>query len=109
MRTLQQRRLQQQYNAWLVAQNSRDFKSMNDPDNPHLAAGFHTKLLFSAMWEAADVLTTRQIEVWHDPHGRFMTCDAPVLVPFEHNVAPSLMDAAYIVWSGQPTPCCGPR
>lgn len=102
MRTPQQRRLHQQHNAWLVAQNPRDFKPMSDPRNPHLAAGFHTQSLFSAMWEAADVLTTRQIEVWHDPQGRFMTCDAPVLVPFRRNRAPSLLDAPYVVWPVSP-------
>jgi hypothetical protein len=102
MRTRQERRLQQQHHAWLVAQNPRDFKSMNDPENPYRAAAIHTKSLFSAMWKAADVLTTRQIEVWHDPHGRFMTSDAPVIVPFEHNVGPSLLDAPYIIWPISP-------
>ncbi|GAA2662848.1 hypothetical protein GCM10010400_22570 [Streptomyces aculeolatus] len=102
MRTLQERRLRQQHNAWLVAQNPRQFKPMNDPENPHMAAGTHTKLLFSAMWEAADVLTTRQIEVWHDHQGRFMTCDAPVLVPFKRNVRPSLIAAPYVLWPISP-------
>lgn len=102
MRTLQQRRLRQQHNAWLVAQNPRDFKSIDDPEDPYLAAGIHTELLFSAMWDAADVLTTRQIEVWHDASGRFMTCDAPVLVPFRQNVRPSLLNAPYIVWPISP-------
>lgn len=103
MRTVQARRLQQQYDAWLVAQNPRDFTSIsNDPDNPHRLAGIHTELLFSAMWDAADVLTTRQIEVWHDPRGRFMTCDAPVLLPFSRNVRPSLISAPYIIWPVSP-------
>ncbi|MEV7012238.1 DUF4238 domain-containing protein [Streptosporangium sp. NPDC051022] len=102
MRTLQERRLQRQYNAWLVAQNPRDFKSMNDPKDPHLAAGIHTESLFSAMWHAADVLTTRQIEVWDDPQGRFMTCDTPVLVPFRQNIRPNLLTAPYIVWPVSP-------
>jgi hypothetical protein len=102
MRTVQQRRLRQQHNAWLVAQNPRDFKAMNDPENPHLAAGIHTELLFSAMWEAADVLTTRQIEIWHDHKGRFMTCDVPVLVPFRRDVGPSLLAAPYVVWPISP-------
>ncbi len=102
MRTLQQRRLRQQHHAWLNAQNPRDFKPMHDPKNPHLAAGIHTELLFSAMWEAADVMTTRQIELWLDPQGRFMTCDAPVLVPFRRNVRPSLIAAPYIVWPVSP-------
>jgi Protein of unknown function (DUF4238) len=103
MRTMQQRRLQLQHNAWLVSQNPRDFNAIrDDPDNPHREASFHTRLLFKAMWEAADVLTTRQIEVWHDPQGRFMTCDAPVLVPFRHNVRQSLMASPYIIWPVSP-------
>ncbi|WP_027942514.1 DUF4238 domain-containing protein [Amycolatopsis taiwanensis] len=102
MRTLQERRLHQQYNAWHVAQDPGGVASWDDPANPHLAAGFHTKLLFSAMWDAADVLTTRQIEVWHDPEGRFMTCDAPVFVPFRRNISPSLLDAPYVVWPVSP-------
>src|ERR1035438_1892645 len=65
-------------------------------------AGYHTKMLFKAMWDATDVLTTRQVEVWHDPQGRFMTCDTPVLVPFRRNVRPSLMAAPYIVWPVSP-------
>ena len=72
----------------------------NDDKNPNQSAGIHTELLFKAMWEASDVLTTRQIEVWHDPKRRFMTCDAPVLVPFRRNVRPSLLAAQYSL-SGQ--------
>lgn len=102
MRTLQQRRLRNQHNAWLVAQNPEDFKPMDDPKNPHLAAGIHTETLFNAMWEAADVMSTRQIEVWNDPQGRFMTCDAPVIVPFKRNVRPSLFSAPYLVWPISP-------
>ena len=80
-------------------ENPRDFRAIrDDPDNRHREASFHTQLLFKAMWEAADVLTTRQIEVWHDPQGRFMTCDAPVLVPFRHNVGLSLTASPYIIW-----------
>ncbi|MDI1463360.1 DUF4238 domain-containing protein [Catellatospora sp. KI3] len=102
MRTLQMRRLRQQHHAWLVAQNPDQFTEMNDPENPFLAAGIHTELLFKAMWEAADVLTTRQIEVWHDLDGRFLTCDAPVLIPFIRNVRPSLLEAPYVIWPISP-------
>jgi hypothetical protein len=103
MRTLQQRRLLLQYNKWIVAQNPAQNRSIDDDsDNPHRLAGFHTETLFTSMWEAADILTTRQIEVWHDPQGRFMTCDAPVLVPFRHGVRSSLLSAPYIVWPVSP-------
>ncbi len=91
MRTLQERRLHRQYNRWEIAQNPAENQSIDDDDgNPHRLAGIHTELLFKTMWEAAEVLTTRQIEVWHDPRDRFMTCDAPVLVPFAQRVRPSL-------------------
>lgn len=102
MRTVQQRRLRLQHNAWLTAQNPNDFPTFDDPTSPHVVASIHTQLLFQAMWEAADVLTTRQVEVWHDPHGRFMTCDAPVLLPFRRNVRPSLMSAPYVIWPISP-------
>lgn len=104
MRTAQQRRLRLQHSAWLTAQNPTQFADVTaDADNPHQLAGFHTRLLFSAMWEATDVLTTRQIEVWHDKRGRFMTCDAPVLVPFRRNTRPSLIAAPYVLWPISPT------
>jgi hypothetical protein len=103
MRTTQIRRLRRQHQAWLVVQNSTDFESLaDDPNNPYREAGFHTQALFDAMWRAADVLTTRQIEVWHDPQGRFTTCYAPVLVPFKRNVRPNLIEAPYIIWPVSP-------
>ena len=102
MRTAQQRRLLNQHNAWLVAQSSEDFVSIDDPADPHRAAGIHTETIFRSMWEAADVMTTRQIEVWDDPQGRFWTCDAPVLVPFTRNVQPSVVAAPLIIWPISP-------
>jgi hypothetical protein len=102
MRTLQQRRIQLQYNAWMAAQNPRYHSIADDDQNPHQSAGIHTELLFKAMWDAADVLIKRQIEVWHDPKARFMTCDAPVLVPFVRNERPGMMDAAYVIWPMSP-------
>ena len=96
------RRIQLQQNAWMVAQTFKYKSFANDDKNPNQSAGIHTELLFKAMWEASDVLTTRQIEVWHDPKRRFMTCDAPVLVPFRRNVRPSLLAAQYIIWPVSP-------
>lgn len=102
MRTAQQRRLRLQHDAWLVAQNPEQFSSISDPLNPFRIAGIHTELLFKSMWAAADVMTTRSIEVWHDPEGRFWTCDAPVLVPFRRSKGPSLMSAEHILWPVSP-------
>lgn len=102
MRTAQQRRLRLQHNEWLHAQHPKTFATMERPEDPFSVAGIHTELLFKSMWEAADVFTTRQIEIWHDPRGRFMTCDAPVLVPFRHNVSPSLIDTPYVIWPISP-------
>lgn len=103
MRTLQQRRLRRQQNAWLVAQNPRDFQDIgSDLQNPYRLSGFHTELLFNGMWEAADVLSTRQIEIWEDPEGRFTTSDAPVFTPFVRGVRPALYTAPYVLWPISP-------
>ena len=103
MRTAQERRLRLQHDAWLVAQDQARFKSIQSaPDDPNRLAGIHTELIFQAMWKAADVMTTRQIEVWHDDRGRFMTCDAPVLVPYRRNARRSLVAAPYILWPVSP-------
>lgn len=99
MRTAQQRRLQRQYNRWMVAQNPERYRSVeNSQANPHREASFHTRMMFDAMWEAADVLTARQIEVWDDPMGRFWTSDVPVVVPFRRSAQPGLNSAPLILW-----------
>jgi Protein of unknown function (DUF4238) len=103
MRTLQQRRLQQQYSEWLAAQNSQDFRSWNDtPESPHFVAGVHTELVFKAMWEAADVMTTRQLEIWDDAKGRLLTSDVPVVVPFQAAARPGTIEAPRIIWPISP-------
>jgi hypothetical protein len=103
-RTVQQRRLMLQHRAWLVAQNPNDWVSVgNTPGEPHRTAGIHTETVFKGMWDAADLLTLRQIEVWHDEQARFMTCDAPVLIPFRRNLSPGLNNAPYVIWPVSPT------
>ncbi|MBO1754829.1 DUF4238 domain-containing protein [Allobranchiibius sp. CTAmp26] len=102
IRTAQQRRLRLQQDAWMVAQDPERFRSISDPLNPLRVASIHTELLFTSMWEAADVMTTRSIEVWDDPRGRFWTCDAQVLVPFQKNTRPNLASARHILWPISP-------
>lgn len=103
MRTLQERRLQLQYGAWLNAQNEEDFPGIKDtPESPYRVSGFHTQLLFESMWDAADVMTTRQIEVWTDEQGRFTTCDAPVLVTMSRGRRLDLLGAPHVMWPISP-------
>lgn len=101
-RTAQQRRLLQQQDAWLIAQDPNQFRSMSDPEHPHRTAGIHTEIAFRAMWRAADLMTVRSIEIWDDPEGRFWTCDAPVLSPFRRNQRPDTMSAPQILWPISP-------
>lgn len=103
IRTLQQRRIQQQYSEWLTAQNSQEFSPWSDTaESPHLVAGIHTRLVFKAMWDAADVMTTRQLEIWDDSKGRFLTSDVPVVVPFRAGVRPSMLAAPHVIWPISP-------
>ena len=102
-RTLQQRRLRLQHNHWLHVQNPDDFVSIeNTEDEPFRLAGIHTELLFKSIWNAADVMTTRHIEIWDDPQGRFMTSDAPVIVPFKRNQRTDLISTPYVIWPISP-------
>ncbi|WP_156757426.1 DUF4238 domain-containing protein [Actinokineospora pegani] len=101
-RTAQQRRLRLQQDAWLVAQQPDRFTSIDDPEQPLRVAGIHTELMFTDMWRSADVFTGRQLEIWHDPEGRFTTCDAPVFAPFRRRVRPDLNSTPYIIWPISP-------
>lgn len=103
MRTLQERRLMMQNSRWLAAQNPRDLRAIEGgAADPFRLAGVHTRTLFEGMWHAADVLTTRQIEIWEDPHSRFLTCDAPVILPFVEGVRPSLVSSPHVIWPISP-------
>ncbi|WP_244331993.1 DUF4238 domain-containing protein [Gordonia polyisoprenivorans] len=100
MRTTQQRRIHNQYSAWLAAQDP----SMTPLAEDDLkAAGTQTQSIFRALFSAADVFLGRQIEVWEDPQERFMTCDAPVLVPFSKGgYRPPLLNAPWTIWPISP-------
>lgn len=103
MRTLQERRLMMQNSRWLAAQNSRDFQPIEGGSvDPRRVAGIHTQVLFGGMWDAADVLTTRQIEIWEDPGARFLTCDAPILLPFIRGRRASLYASPHVIWPISP-------
>lgn len=98
MRTLQQRRLIEQNNAWLVAQDSTMASFGSGEERRLQLAALHTKSIYDVMWSAADVMTVKQLEIWHDPKGRFMTSDSPVLVPFVDGNMPDLRNARRIWW-----------
>lgn len=101
MRTLQHRRLTRQYDRWLKAQ-SQEFSGSVNLDDKVNAATVHTRFVFEAMWDAADVLSLKQIEIWDDPAGRFWTCDNPVLVPWNGTRAVPLQKASPILWPVSP-------
>ncbi|CAH0135495.1 hypothetical protein SRABI26_00334 [Arthrobacter sp. Bi26] len=102
MRTMQSRRLLQQYDLWMGDQGADDFSSPRDDADPLRLANIHTKNTFQAMWDAADLMTTRQLEIWDDPKGRFLTSDVPVQIPFVRNVRPGVDNARVIWWPISP-------
>ncbi|NYG15957.1 hypothetical protein BJ956_000476 [Arthrobacter psychrochitiniphilus] len=101
MRTLQTRRLLMQYDSWYLAQTT-DAQSQT-PGSAIRLAGIHTQTAFSAVWAAADIFTTRQLELWDDPQGRFVTSDCPVQIPFESGVRPDTVQASRIWWPISPS------
>lgn len=102
MRTMQSRRLLQQYDLWVGDQGADGFSSPRDDADPLRLANIHTKSTFQAMWDSADLMTTRQLEIWDDPKGRFLTSDVPVQIPFVKNVRPGVNNARVIWWPISP-------
>lgn len=102
VRTLQGRRLLQQFDLWVGEQQSEGFSSPVDDPNPFRHSGIHTQVAFESMWDAADLYTTRQLEIWDDPKGRFVTSDCPVQIPFVKDVRPSVVAAKRIWWPISP-------
>ncbi|MGW7531159.1 DUF4238 domain-containing protein [Amycolatopsis sp. NPDC054798] len=69
-----------------------------------LTNDYHVDMLFRSMHEAADQLSVRQLEVWDDPRGRFITSDQPVLLSSgDPQTPPSTIDCEYIWWPISPT------
>jgi hypothetical protein len=61
-------------------------------------------LMFSSIYDAADEFSTRQMEIWDDPQGRFITCDHPVQLSNDQTQAPpSLTSSEYVYWPIGPT------
>jgi hypothetical protein len=102
MRTSQSRRLMEQQDLWWGQQQADGFSSPLAHEDPLRLNNIHTESVFHAMWEAADVMTTRQLEIWDDPKGRFLTSDAPVQTSFVGDVRPGLNDAKTIWWPISP-------
>ncbi|MCD4849676.1 DUF4238 domain-containing protein [Arthrobacter sp. AK01] len=103
MRTSQSRRLMQQQDLWWGEQQADGFTSPITDHDPLRLNNIHTEILFRTMWKAADVMTTRQLEIWVDPKGRFITSDAPVQNPFVGGVRPGLDEARTIWWPISPS------
>lgn len=95
-RTPQARRMMSEMAAWSQ-------RRLNQPPNV-LTTDHYVDLLFKSMHEAADQLSVRQLEIWDDPKGRFITSDQPVLLsPDDPQVPSSTLTCDYIWWPVSPT------
>jgi hypothetical protein len=63
-----------------------------------LITDHYVDVLFRAMYEAADQISIRQLELWDDPQGRFITCDQPVLLSQNDSGEPPSMNTSRYVW-----------
>jgi hypothetical protein len=99
-RTPQTRRLMSAWGAWIDRQTWRPGTRPYGGATPVV----HLSTLFNAMWDGADNMTTRTLELWDDPKGRFITCDAPVQVPhLTTGTRQDLVAAQRIWWPISPT------
>ncbi|MGW0868939.1 DUF4238 domain-containing protein [Streptomyces sp. NPDC002740] len=59
--------------------------------------------LFDSAYTAADEHSTRQLELWDDPQGRFITCDQPVQMSSDHTgEPPTTLTSKHIMWPISP-------
>ncbi|MFI5560713.1 DUF4238 domain-containing protein [Amycolatopsis japonica] len=90
-RTPQARRHMQEMTDW-------SHRRLNQPAET-LINDYYVDMLFRSMHEAADQLSVRQLEIWDDPKGRFITSDQPVLLSSDDpQNPPSTIDCEYIWW-----------
>ncbi|GLY71254.1 hypothetical protein Atai01_78730 [Amycolatopsis taiwanensis] len=89
-RTPQARRFLASRSAWLTD------RARQPPEQ--LTTDHYVDLLFRAMYRTANQLSTRQLELWDDPQGRFITCDHPVLLSQDAPGMPSALHSCHYVW-----------
>lgn len=94
-RTPQQRRLIEEWAMWQSARVGQPATG--------ITTELHVDTLFRSVYRAADQFTTRQLELWDDPRGRFITSDQPVMMSDEGNEPPSMMTSHYVWWPISPT------
>lgn len=95
-RTPQARRFLATRGTWLTKRAGQPPEQLT---NDH-----YVDLLFRAMYRTADQLSTRQLELWDDPQGRFITSDHPVLLSQDApGTPPALYSCKYIWWPISPT------
>jgi hypothetical protein len=90
-RTPQARRHMQEMTDWAYRRLNRSAEALTND--------YYVDMLFQSMHEAADQLSVRQLEIWDDPKGRFITSDQPVLLsPDDLQVPSSTIDCEYVWW-----------
>lgn len=94
-RTPQVRRYLAAINAWT---RDRANQPVGDPTTNH-----YVETLFDSAFDAADEHSTRQLELWDDPQGRFITCDQPVQLSWDRlGEPPSTITSKYLLWPISP-------
>lgn len=92
-RTPQQRRWTETMSSWKTERAGQRAENF--------ITDTHVDLLFRSRYEAADQFSVRQLELWDDPRGRFITCDQPILMSAEA-AKPSMDSARYVWWPISP-------
>lgn len=97
-RTPQVRRLVAAQSEWMT-------KRAGQPAT-RLITDTYVDLLFRSCYETADEFSGRQLELWDDPQGRFITCDNPVHLSVENPIAPpSTLTSQHVWWPISPYRC----
>ncbi|MFF2524207.1 DUF4238 domain-containing protein [Streptomyces liangshanensis] len=70
---------------------------------PELTTNSFVQTLFRSTFGAADEHSTRQLELWDDPGGRFITSDQPVQLSWDRpGETPSTINSEHLLWPISP-------
>lgn len=64
--------------------------------------GEHGAMILRSMFKGADLMCRRQLEIWDDSNGRFITSDQPIQLEGSGHIHPTLLQASRIWWPISP-------
>lgn len=94
-RTPQIRRYFENQRSWLIERAGQPYKEFTTTN--------FVDFIFRSTYQLADQFSIRQMEIWDDPKGRFITSDRPIFMSQDGKYSkPSLVNSRHVFWPLSP-------